>query len=116
MPLRSSCFLAVHVPLIHTVPHNPPPLFSGLSGLSWLDVVAPQDLIGVLGCDTPALSQRVHQLLLPSFLPDEESAPGLLVSLLRSQPEAGRRLCLYLAGGVESKAQDGTVLALPSGV
>ncbi|KAL6780413.1 hypothetical protein ACKKBF_B13240 [Auxenochlorella protothecoides x Auxenochlorella symbiontica] len=87
----------------------------GLSGLSWLDVVAPQDLIGVLGCDTPALSQRVHQLLLPSFLPDEESAPGLLVSLLRSQPEAGRRLCLHLAGGVESKAQDGTVLALPSG-
>lgn len=100
-----------------THPRRPPqhPPFSGLSGLSWLDVVAPQDLIGVLGCDTPALSQRVHQLLLPSFLPDEESAPGLLVSLLRSQPEAGRRLCLHLAGGVESKAQDGTVLALPSG-
>lgn len=82
--------------------------------LAWHSVVSVQDLLGVLASDGPEITRRVQELLLPSFVPDVESAPALLAALLRAQPDAGTKLCGYLAGAaVNSKGQ--MERALPDG-
>lgn len=70
----------------------------GLRALKWYDIVDVHKLLDVMTSDTPAVSERIQRLLLPSYFPDAETGPAMVAALLRASPEAGRAFCLYLAG------------------
>ena len=56
-------------------------------GLSVVEVVPLDALLGALGSDARPVAERLHRLLLPSYFPGPEEGPACVAALLRHQPE-----------------------------
>ena len=56
-------------------------------GLSVVEVVPLDGLLGALGSDGRPVAERLHRLLLPSYFPGPDEGPACVAALLRQQPE-----------------------------
>lgn len=68
-------------------------------GLTLMEVVPLDVLVDVMAHDSASVSQRVQQVLLPSFFPGAEEGAARVSALLRKHPVAGRAFCSYLVTG-----------------
>ncbi|KAH7622404.1 putative Condensin-2 complex subunit G2 [Nannochloris sp. 'desiccata'] len=92
----------------------------GVKSLQWSAIVTSTKLLEVMGADIPAVSSRIHHLILPIYFPDSKMGPSLMAALLRSHPGAGKAFCLYLvgahmpaAGGVKAAATTSAGPSIP---